>query len=146
MQRLNAAAEAALALLAGDRHDAPARSTKRAPAPRRSRRPDRAPRWTDHPSFTIEALPVDAFEALLLVAGQLGDLLDDDPPYGLEVALGEPLRGWCRLDLVPDAGASTVSLSVAPEPGYPLPDIDLVRDHWVAGLNGLDWEQLEPDA
>ena len=49
----------------------------------------------------------------------------------------DPLRCWCRLDLVPDAGASTVSLTIAALPDEPLPDIDDVRDLWVANINRL---------
>ena len=64
----------------------------------------------DVASFTIEALPAEAFEALLIVATWLGEVLVDDPPYQLDVALAEPFDCWCRLDLVPDAGASTVAL------------------------------------
>ena len=78
-----------------------------------------------------------------MVAGWLGDLIDDDPPYALEVAMVQPFQGWCRLDLVPDAGASTVSLAVAGEPGLPAPDLDEVRDAWIAGLNQLDWSDLD---
>ncbi len=77
-----------------------------------------------------------------MVASWLGDVISDEPPYVLEVALVDPVRGWCRLDLVPDAGASTVSLAVAAEPGYPMPDIDVVRDLWIDGLNRIDW--VEP--
>ena len=80
---------------------------------------------------------------MLVVASWLGDVISDDPPYAMEVALVDPVRGWCRLDLVPDAGASTVSLSVAAEPGYPIPDIDGVRDIWIDGLNRLDWIAIE---
>ncbi len=98
----------------------------------------------DHPSFTVEALPVESYEALLIVATWLGEVVADDPPYQLEVALVDPIRGWCRLDLVPDAGASTVSLAVSAEPGYPVPDLDRVRDLWVDGLNRLDWDHLGP--
>ena len=111
-----------------------------APRPPASGRPRFGRR--DHPSFTIEALPVEAFEGLLIVAGWLGDLIDDEPPYALEVALGDPITGWCRLDLVPDAGASTVSVTVAGEPGASPPDLDVVRDAWIAGLNQLDWAEL----
>ena len=69
-------------------------------------------------------------------------MLDDDPPYVLEVASTRPAPCWCRLDLVPDAGASTVSLTVAGAPGLAPPDLDEVRDAWVAGLNQLDWADL----
>jgi hypothetical protein len=103
MQRVNRAAEAALAATAGVvlADDVDRRSTPASDSVHRR----------DHPSFTVEALPVEAFEGLLVVASWLGDVIVDEPPYVLEVALVDPIRGWCRLDLVPDAGASTVSLS-----------------------------------
>lgn len=145
MQRINAAADEALRRIAvpGDRTPSPAPPKRRAPTPQPAA--DTRPRFgrRDHPSFTIEALPAEAFEALVVVAGWLGDLIDDDPPYALEVAMTEPHQGWCRLDLVPDAGASTVSLVVAGEPGLPPPDLDEVRDAWIAGLNQLDWSELD---
>ncbi|HVE19493.1 MAG TPA: J domain-containing protein [Ilumatobacteraceae bacterium] len=91
----------------------------------------------DAPSFTIDTLPVEAFEALLIVTSWMGELLVDDPPYVLEVHLIEPAPCWCRLDLVPDAGSSTVSLTVASIDGTPAPDVEAVRDLWVANLNRL---------
>lgn len=94
---------------------------------------------SDVPSFTVEALPAETFEALLVVASWLGETLDDDPPYRLDVLLDAPLRCWCRLDVVPDAGASTVSLTLAAVSGAPLPVLDVVRDAWVDALNHLDW-------
>lgn len=93
----------------------------------------------DAPSFTVEALPVDTFEAMLVVASWLGEVIDEDPPYRLEVQLEDPLRCWCRLDVVPDAGGSTVSLTVAALPGEVRPDVIAVRDAWVDGLNRVDW-------
>jgi hypothetical protein len=93
----------------------------------------------DHPSFTVEALPAESFEALLVVATWLGETIDDDPPYRLDVELTEPLACWCRLELLPDAGATTVGLTVGSERGVTAPDIDAVRDAWIAALNSLDW-------
>lgn len=93
----------------------------------------------DVPSFTVEALPAETFEALLLVASWLGEVLDDDPPYRLDAHLYEPADCWCRLELVPDAGASTVSLTVAGAGDEPTPDVVAVRDVWIANLNRLDW-------
>jgi hypothetical protein len=93
----------------------------------------------DVPSFTVEALPVETFEAILVVASWLGEILDDDPPYRLDTYLYEPFDCWCRLDVVPDAGASTVSLTVAGVDGAPTPDVVDVRDAWVANLNIIDW-------
>ena len=91
----------------------------------------------DAPSFTIDALPVEAFEALLIVTSWMGEVLVDDPPYVLEVYLVEPGPCWCRLDLVPDAGGSTVTLTVASVGDEPAPDVEAVRDTWVTNLNRL---------
>ena len=91
----------------------------------------------DVASFTIEALPAEAFEALLIVGSWLGEVIADEPPYQLDVVLGEPFGCWCRLDLVPDAGASTVAVTLASLDGRPVPDLDAVRDAWVADLNTL---------
>jgi hypothetical protein len=91
----------------------------------------------DAPSFTIDTLPAEAFEALLIVTSWMGEVLVDDPPYVLEVHLTDPSPCWCRLDLVPDAGASTVTLTVAWIDGVPAPDVEAVRDLWVANLNRL---------
>jgi len=93
----------------------------------------------DVPSFTVEALPVDTFEAMLVVASWLGEVLDDEPPYRLDTYLYEPFDCWCRLDVVPDAGASTVSLAVAGIDGAPTPDVIAVRDAWITNLNTVDW-------
>lgn len=86
----------------------------------------------DHPSFVIELLPAEAFEALLVATTWIGDVLVDEPPYLLEVHLHEPTPCWCRLELVPDAGASTVSLTV----DGPV-SAEAVRDLWIAVLNQL---------
>ena len=139
MQRVNEAAEVAL------RAVAEASGASGVVGQHAAGRPPHAPVRHDHPSFTIEALPAESYEALLIVAAWLGDVITDDPPYQLEVALVDPIRGWCRLDLVPDAGSSTVSLAVSADPGYPLPDLDGVRDLWIDGLNRLDWDHLGPE-
>ena len=82
-------------------------------------------------------LPVEAYEALLVVTSWMGEVLVDEPPYLLEVFLRDPAPCWCRLDLVPDAGGTTVSLVVAGVDGAAVPDTDDVRDVWVANLNRL---------
>jgi hypothetical protein len=93
----------------------------------------------DVPSFTVEALPVETFQALLVVSNWIGEVLDDDPPYRLDTHLHEPAPCWCRLELVPDAGASTVSITLANEAGQPVPEIEQVRDIWIEQLNRYDW-------
>jgi hypothetical protein len=134
MRRLNDAFDAAMAAL-----------TRPSPSSGGSvsYQPDPPPRRAnsrvvhDVASFTIEALPAEAFEALLVVTSWLGEVLVDDPPYQLDVALEEPYACWCRLDLLPDAGATTVSLTLAGVGAAAPPDVDDVRDLWVANLNQL---------
>jgi hypothetical protein len=150
MQAVNAAAAAALRRIAGNAAGSATPGGTGAPtgrtggSGRAASSSDHEPRWsgvrTDVPSFTVEALPAESFEALLVVAGWLGEVVDDDPPYRLDTLLAEPDRCWCRLELVPDAGASTVSLTVAPvESGGTAPAVETVRDVWIDGLNRLDW-------
>jgi hypothetical protein len=91
----------------------------------------------DDPSFTLNVLPVEAYEVLLVVSATIGESVTDDPPYVLETLIAEPLRCWCRLDLVPDAGGTTVTLTVARAGDTAAPHIDDVRDLWVAELNQL---------
>jgi hypothetical protein len=140
MRRLNAAFEAAVAELARRQRLGPETGATVSQDPDENAGPVRRPggRFVhDVASFTIEALPAEAFEAVLIVGNWLGDVLVDEPPYQLDVALGEPFDCWCRLDLVPDAGASTVAVTLASLDGRPVPDLDTVRDAWVANLNTL---------
>ena len=139
MQALNQAYDAAVALLSSPPPPPPPPPTTPPPVPPPSvlrRRPTRGVEH-DSPSFTIDVLPVEAFEALLVVCSWMGEVLVDDPPYLLEAFVRDPEPCWCRLDLVPDAGATTVSLMVAGVDGAPTPDPELVRDEWVANLNRL---------
>lgn len=94
----------------------------------------RVRRGSDRPSFTVSALPVEAFELLLLAAADLGDVSDDDPPYRLEVRMHEPPDTWVYFELVPDAGSSTVSLTLEAPMAL---DVEAVRDTWVAAINAL---------
>ena len=141
MQRINAAADEATRIVAGRVVTAPpAQATHRPPSPSTGAMPFQ---WrADHPSFTVEALPAESFEALYVVATWLGETIDDDPPYRLDVELTEPVACWCRLELLPDAGATTVGLMIGSERGVTAVDVDTVRDAWVAGLNSLDWDEI----
>jgi hypothetical protein len=93
----------------------------------------------DHPSFTINALPVVAYEVLLLAARVLGDISSDEPPYLLEVQLEDPPMTWCRLEIVPDAGSSTISFVIDKEI-----DAQLIRDLWVTTINEIGFSNREP--
>jgi hypothetical protein len=137
MRTVNVAFQEALARLGHPDGRTPAPTGDHGEASVRPARRPSGPVAHDVASFTIEALPAEAFEALLVVSSWLGDVLDDDPPYQLDVLLGEPFRCWCRLDLLPDAGASTVSLTLAGVDGRGVPDLDAVRDAWVSELNTL---------
>jgi hypothetical protein len=138
MQEVNAAAAEALRIIATPAGPDAAQAPAPTPAPEAEWSATRR----DVPSFTIEALPAEAFEALVVAAAELGEVEDDDPPYELRTLLSDPLACWCQLDLVPDAGASTVSVSIAPTGGHPLPTLIDVRNAWIVALNGLDWSAL----
>lgn len=95
-------------------------------------------------SFVIEALPAVAYEAVMVAGSWLGTLVDDDPPYLVEFVLDDPHRCWCRLELVPDAGSTTVSVTVSDDGPRPCEDpgtgselLYRVRDRWVTVLNDL---------
>jgi hypothetical protein len=92
----------------------------------------------DHPSFTINALPVVAYEVLLLAARVLGDVSSDEPPYLLEVQLEDPPMTWCRLEIVPDAGSSTVSFVVDKKI-----DAQQIRDLWITTINEIGFSSRE---
>ena len=117
MQEINRAFDLAVKAIL---HPAPAPypdPTPASPAPPPSRPDDRRRRPSrrieqDIPSFSIDLLPAQAFEALLIVVGWLGEVLIDDPPYLLDAYLNEPAECWCRIELLPEAGASTVGLTV----------------------------------
>jgi hypothetical protein len=149
MQAINAAADAALIALNEPRTPAPEvehiadDTTADEPVPYGKRGWRRVA--TDSPSFTVEALPVETFEALVVVANWIGEVLVEEPPYVLESHLVDPFDCWCRLDVVPDARASTVSIAVATIGDDLPPDVDAVRDAWVTNLNLLDWDQLHHD-
>ena len=151
MQTVNEAFEAAVAHATGRRPlpdtTSPVTPPSRPARTERSRRPPPTQGFrraqVDEWSFVIESLPAVAFEALVVVAGWMGEVLVDDPPYLLDVHLYEPSECWCRLTLVPDAGSSTVSLVVAPAGAGPAPDVEVVRDLWVAQLNSLG--RWDPD-
>ena len=144
MQAVNAAAADALRILGET--ESPRPPPPGQGHPQQTASESTADEWVgtarDVPSFTIEALPAEAFEALLVATAELGEVEDDDPPYELRTLLSPPLACWCQLDVVPDAGASTVSVSIAPIDGHRLPPIVDVRNAYITALNGLDWASL----
>ncbi len=155
MVEVNAAADAALRILAERAGSAGSLRGERVGRPDAGRRPEtstneRETTGVDRPSFTVDVLPVEAFEGLLLVAAELGEVVDDDPPYLLETLLrgdGDGYGIWCCLELTPDAGSTTVSLAVDGDAGAgPVPSLMEIRDAWIDGLNRLDWSDGGPAA
>ena len=95
-------------------------------------------------AFTIGVLPVDAYHALEIVAAECGPTIQDDPPYMIEFMLHDaPLENavdaWCRCDLVPEAGATTVHIAIGAAGEVPPPTIESLRDLLVSSLNSIDW-------
>jgi hypothetical protein len=68
----------------------------------------------DPVTFAVDILPVEAFEALLIVSSFLGDPWVIDEPYELTVLLDPPLACRCHLTLVPEAGGTIVTVEVDP--------------------------------
>lgn len=98
----------------------------------------------DVSSFTIDALPVESHVALGIVGSEMGSIITDDPPYLIEFTLHQsPLdeggQSWCRCDLVPEAGATTVHITVGSDGASSVPAIEAVRNMLVAHLNLIDW-------
>jgi hypothetical protein len=65
-------------------------------------------------SFGIEVLPVEAFELLMLAMSAIGDPKVVDEPYLLEGMVDDPALCLCRIDLVPEAGGTIVTVEVHP--------------------------------
>lgn len=91
--------------------------------------------FRDAPSFVINSLPVDAFQILLVAASNLGEVVDEDEPYLLEVLIRDPGPLWCRFELFPDAGSTTVIMSCDVEVGYRMYSVEEIRDLWIATIN-----------
>lgn len=85
-------------------------------------------------AFAIEALPVDAFEATLLAAVELGDVVRAEEPYLLAVLLDDPAPCQCLLELVPDSGGTTVTIELAPRHFGTPPTVEAVRDALVVEI------------
>ena len=132
MQELNEALHSALELISCT------------PTPVTKVRSSWSRRERDVSSFTVDVLPAECFEALVIVAGMSGAISVEEPPYHLEFSLHDSdvqggRQGWCQCDLVPEAGATTVSLLVGTSDNEPSISVEEVRDYLVASLNSIEW-------
>jgi molecular chaperone DnaJ len=91
----------------------------------------------DPVTFAIDVLPVEAFDALLLVTASLGDPWVIDEPYELTALLDTPLRCRCHLTLVPEAGGTIVTVEVEPIRREPSPSPVTVAEALIAELQAL---------
>lgn len=138
MIALTAAYERAIAMATARANQSVARAVPVDPLERRLRM------RREESAFTIDVLPVDAFHALEVVAAECGPTIHDDPPYMIEFMLHDaPIDGavgaWCRCDLVPEAGATTVHVAVGSTGESGAPSLDELRDLLIAALNSIDW-------
>ena len=136
MSELNRAYERALAQLREPVAPPTPPSPPSPPSAAKARRPGRFVE-RDDASFAVSVLPVEAFEALVVAANSMGQVLLEDPPYLLECYLLDPVECFCRLELFPEGGASQVALTVVTAEGGsgPPPSVDDVRDAFIATLS-----------
>lgn len=98
----------------------------------------------DLSSFTIDVLPVECWHAIEIVAGLCGSILIDEPPYLIEFTmhdsgLDQAADLWCRCEMVPEAGATTVHITFGTNTARSTLSIEEIRDFLVNSLNELDW-------
>jgi hypothetical protein len=85
---------------------------------------DEATAVSVHPAeavVSVDGLPVEAFEVVRLAVDDLGEVVTADEPYLLEGYLAEPRACFVRVELVPEAGGSQVTVTVAPAEGVSPP-------------------------
>ncbi len=138
MLRLNEAAMVALSR--ANEQQGSGHSTSSAKAPRTPVRSHRSI-VRDVSSFTIDRLPVDAWQLLEIAAAECGPIIEDTPPYLMEFMLHDSpfedlVSSICRCELVPEAGGTTVHLSILDVAEHTDASIRL-RDLLVAGINRI---------
>jgi hypothetical protein len=111
-------------------------------APQSSPKRTRGYAARDMSCFTINALPVDAWPLLHTSAIHCGPIIDEEEPYVLEFMLSDTsieafTSVMCRCEIVPEAGASTVHISLFSERRN-VDGVEIVRDLLVSTINELD--------
>ena len=79
-------------------------------------------------SFSVDVLPVEACEMLVVVCRILGEVLAVEEPYRIEAYVEVPSPCFCALDLVPEAGGTLVTVEVQPADADAGPSPEAVRD------------------
>jgi hypothetical protein len=90
-------------------------------------------------SFGIEALPVEAFELLLLAMSAIGDPRVVDEPYLLRGQVDDPALCLCRIELVPEAGGTIATVEIQPmaRSAVPPPSALAVAGRLIAEIEAL---------
>ena len=91
----------------------------------------------DEAGFSIDVLPVEAFDLVYMAAASLGDPWVIDEPYQLVARLDPPLACRAHIDLVPEAGGSIVTFRIEPLRGFDPPSARRVTGAFVAELQRL---------
>lgn len=69
-------------------------------------------------TFSVDVLPVDACEMLIVVCRILGEVLAVEEPYAIEAYLEVPEPCFAALTLVPEAGGTQITVEAEPaDPG-----------------------------
>lgn len=91
--------------------------------------------------FTVDLLPVDSWHLLSIGASHLGAIIDEEEPYLIDFQLSDSgfdhLRNvLCRCEIVPEAGGSTIHVSLFSEAQLN-GSVELVRDLLVQAINDI---------
>jgi hypothetical protein len=82
--------------------------------------------------FSVDVLPVEACEMLIVVCRILGEVLAVEEPYGIEAYLEVPEPCFCALSLVPEAGGTIVTVEAEAADPAQLPS------GWAATIRARD--------
>jgi hypothetical protein len=95
----------------------PAEPTSAPPPPKD---PPSPPVGPSEATFSVDVLPVEACEILIVVCRILGEVLAVEEPYAIEAYLEAPEPCFAALTLVPEAGGTQVTIEAEPaEPSSP---------------------------
>jgi hypothetical protein len=68
----------------------------------------------DEATFSVDVLPVEACEILIVVCRILGEVLAVEEPYAIEAYLEVPEPCFCALTLAPEAGGTQITVEAEP--------------------------------
>ncbi len=120
MAEVNAAFEAVAAEAVDGPAPAPPAPTPPAPTPPATTNADAI--------FSVNVLPVEACEMLIVVCRILGEVLAVEEPYAIEAFLEVPEPCFASLSLMPEAGGTQVTVEAEPADPFDWRGVVSVRD------------------